>query len=71
MNLWTSLLVGVGAIQALGLFAFLVGLARAPKGFQDGTGFHLGTESVQSLPTHDFSATTTDEDTLPPFGRAA
>jgi len=45
MNLVTILLISAGAIQALGLVAFLMGLFRAPEGFQDGTGFHSGTES--------------------------
>lgn len=71
MNLWTLLLVVAGAIQAIGLFAFLLGLFRAPVGFQDDTGFHLGTESGQPLAAHKLSAMDTDEDTLPPFGRAA
>jgi hypothetical protein len=66
MNIWTLLLIGVGAIQVIGLFAFLLGLFRAPAGFQDETGFHLGTAG---LPLAAQAAAETDdgEDTLPPF----
>jgi hypothetical protein len=71
MNLWTILLVGIGAIQAIGLFAFLLGVFRAPAGFQDSTGFHLGTESGLPLAALEQSETDSGEDTLPPFGRAA
>jgi hypothetical protein len=72
MNLWTLLLVGAGAIQAIGLFAFLLGVFRAPAGFQDETGFHLATESDRSMGTlHEMPATDSGEDTLPPFGHAA
>ncbi len=72
MNFWTLLLVGVGAIQAIGLFAFLLGVFRAPAGFQDETGFHLATESNLAVVTpHELTAIESGEDTLPPFPRAA
>lgn len=73
MNIWTLLLVGVGAIQAIGLFAFFLGVLRAPEGFQDSTGFHqLGTQSDRPLAAQELLAMDDDgEDTLPPFGRAA
>jgi hypothetical protein len=67
MNLWTLLLVGVGAIQAIGLFAFFLGLFRAPAGFQDETGFHLGNASGLPLAAQGASETDDGEDTLPPF----
>ncbi len=72
MNIWTLLLVGAGVIQALGLFAFLLGLFRAPEGFQDSTGFHLGTQSDRTPASQELLAMDdSGEDTLPPFGRAA
>jgi hypothetical protein len=67
MNIWTLLLIGIGAIQAIGLFAFLCGVFRAPAGFQDESGFHLGTESgLPPLASRALLASD-DEDTLPPF----
>jgi len=71
MNLWTYLLVGAAAIQAIGLFSFLLGLFRAPAGFQDESGFHLGSQSGLPLTALEQSETDSGEDTLPPFGRAA
>ena len=71
MNIWTLLLVGVGAIQVIGLFAFLLGLFRAPDGFQDSTGFHLATKSSLPLASQKVIVMDSGEDTLPPFGRAA
>jgi len=72
MSFWTLLLVGAGAIQAIGLFAFLLGVFRAPAGFQDEAGFHLTTESDPRLATvHEMPETDSGEDTLPPFGHAA
>jgi len=71
MNIWTILLVGIGAIQAIGLFAFFFGALRAPEGFQDETGFHKGSESALPQASHDVWAMDSGEDTLPPFGRAA
>lgn len=41
MNIWTLLLIGAGAILAVGLFALLRGVLSAPAGFQDESGFHL------------------------------
>ena len=41
MNLITLLLVAAGTIQLIGLVAFLLGVFRAPEGFQDSSGFHL------------------------------
>lgn len=48
MNIWTLLLIGTGAILACGLFALVCGVLRAPTGFQDGEGFHLGQEPEQT-----------------------
>jgi hypothetical protein len=44
MNIWTLLLIGAGVIMASGLFALVCGVLRAPTGFQDGEGFHVGPE---------------------------
>ncbi|MEJ1971494.1 MAG: hypothetical protein WDM96_02965, partial [Lacunisphaera sp.] len=72
MNFWTLLLVGAGAIQAIGLVAFLVGLLRAPAGFQDEAGFHLTAVSdVGAGAAQEPAVIDTGEDTLPPFGHAA
>jgi hypothetical protein len=71
MNLWTLLLVGVGAIQLIGLFTFLLSAFRAPAGYQDNDGFHLVTESAAPQATHKVVVMDSGEDTLPPFGRAA
>ena len=72
MNIWTLLLVGAGAIQVIGLFAFVRGISRAPDGFQDSTGFHLGTQPGRPQASQELVAMDDDgEDTLPPFGRAA
>ena len=72
MNFWTLLLVGAGAIQAIGLFAFLFGLFRAPEGFQDEAGFHLVTEpGLRVVTPHELAEIDNGEDTLPPFGHAA
>jgi hypothetical protein len=69
MNLVTILLIAAGAIQALGLVAFLVGLFRAPDGFQDGTGFHPGAESGLQVRTAAELPLQAGADT--PFGHAA
>ena len=45
MNIWSLLLLGAGAFTAVGSLALLGGILRAPSGFQDGEGFHVGAES--------------------------
>jgi hypothetical protein len=71
MNIWTLLLVGAGAIQLIGLFAFLLGMLRAPVGFQDSDGFHLVTKPAAPQATQKVVVMDSGEDTLPPFGHAA
>jgi len=49
MNIWTLLLLGAGAFTAVGSLALVRGILRAPAGFQDGEGFHVG-DRPQMLP---------------------
>lgn len=44
MNIWTLLLLGAGALTAVGSLALVCGILRAPAGFQDGEGFHFEAE---------------------------
>jgi hypothetical protein len=72
MNFWTLLLLGAGVIQAIGLFAFLLGVFRAPTGCQDEAGFHLTAESELSVvASRELSEMDTGKHALPPFGHAA
>ena len=70
MNIWTLLLIGTGALLAVGLFALLGGMLRAPTGFQDESGFHLGEEPerVEAEPAVSLSLA---QDTGGHFGHAA
>lgn len=69
MNLWTIILTIVGLVQSVGLALFVASARRAPEGFQDSDGFHLGTQP--NLPPAPVVTMDSGEDTLPPFGNAA
>jgi hypothetical protein len=70
MNIWTLLLIGAGAILAVGLLALLRGVLSAPAGFQDESGFHLAddTEVAETEPAVPLSLA---QDADGHFGHAA
>jgi hypothetical protein len=51
MNIWSLLLLGAGAFTVVGSLALLRGILRAPSGFQDGEGFHVGAEPAMLTET--------------------
>jgi len=40
MNAWILLMLGAGALLAIGSLALVCGILRAPSGFEDDGGFH-------------------------------
>jgi hypothetical protein len=44
MNLWTLTALIVGVVHLAGLLALVWCAKRAPEGYEDADGFHLGTE---------------------------